>query len=106
MNQIKEPPWLSSKVDQRFALLRHRVDTDEVDADTLVMVMLTEPPEGSSLLTKARWERSCDNCGTYCPPQESADESTNFYVGHCVRRLYGAPVAFVFGTCARCRGAS
>ena len=93
----KTPPWLAAKIDQRMALLEQAVGNKTLDV-SLVMTPLTEPREGASDAEHQRWDRSCDNCGRYCPP------AADFYTGHVVRFLSnGTRVYISFGVCINCK---
>lgn len=62
----------------------------------VVMFQLTEPPEGASREVIERYDRTCDNCGAYCP------DPVPFYTGWVRRNLGSTPVEVTFGVCARC----
>lgn len=92
-----EPPaWLISLVDQRMALVEESVGKmPPASLPTIVMTPLCEQP---SIIDFDRWNRSCDCCGTYCPPAD------HFYGGHITRTLRnGIPVNMTFGVCQSCK---
>jgi hypothetical protein len=86
------PAWLEAAVDQRLALIDKHL---RVTPAPLIITPLAEPPENSTALQRARWERSCDCCGKYCPyPRE------DFYTGHVQRTAKsGALVIITLGVC-------
>lgn len=92
-----EPTWLVSKIDQRLALMEeHMGNAADVPAQ-VVMTPLTEPGEDATKEDFERWERTCDNCGRYCPPD------SEFYTGHSVRMRGEVQVIFMFGVCPDCK---
>lgn len=102
MSAEKEPPWLIAMVDQKLALMEDVLGAaldaqrDDVVADYAVIISpLAEPEEGASAQEMARWERTCDNCATFCP-------GLNFWTGHVVRDFHGRQVIFTFGACSKC----
>lgn len=92
-----EPPWLLAKIDQRVAAFKAEISAKKAvnisDYDTLVMP-LTEPPEGATRQRIQMWERTCDNCGRFCPGGLNA--------GHAHREWDGLPVLVFFGACNTC----
>src|SRR4051812_4755289 len=95
-----EPMWLKAKIDQRLALMEeHMGNAADVPAQ-VVLTPLTEPAEHASKAERDRWERTCDNCGTYCPAEKP------FYTGHVVRMRGEVQVIFMFGVCAPCKALS
>jgi len=92
-----EPAWLAAKVDQRLALMEeHMGDVSKLPTH-FVMTPLTEPEENASKEEFDHWERTCDNCGVYCP------WPTDFYTGTTVRMRGETQVIFTFGVCATCK---
>ncbi len=95
--RTQEPSWLTAKVDQRVQLLGDVVPLKVHVIPGLIMLTLSEPPEDASQAEADRWERTCDNCGTYCP------DETLFYTGVCQREKDGKQVLVAFGSCPRCK---
>lgn len=95
MARMNEPAWLAAKIDQRVAFLRTHGVGPEVDAD-FVMTPLTEP-EGEGGAAMDRWERTCDNCGAYCP------DPIPFWTGSAARDIGTVQVIIMFGTCKGCK---
>jgi len=115
------PAWLIAAVDQRLALMEEAIgetvaegiemfhaltgyrpgeDVDVVSkvmAGDIMMTPLTEPREGASKEELDRWERSCDNCGTWCP------DGQLFFTGQMVRDFHGSQVIIIFGMCPLCK---
>ena len=96
------PSWLTAKVDQRLALMVTTISafgdpTPALDKYTIMMTLLTEPPEGSTPGDIAKWERTCDNCGRYCSDDEA------FFTGTTVRERWGTQILFTFGSCSKCK---
>lgn len=96
MRPLKHPAWLRAQLDQLLAHLADAMPPGPIAAD-IVMVMLSEPPEGSSQAEIERWERSCDNCGHWCAPGE------DLMMGMSMEQLpNGIPVQVSFGACRQC----
>jgi len=90
-----EPTWLRASIDQRLALMeQHMGNAADVPAN-VVMTPLTEPEENATDHDREVWERTCDNCGAYCPDE--------FYTGHSVRMRGNVQVIFMFGVCPSCK---
>lgn len=88
------PPWLQSLVDQRLALIEQHLPPAEF---TIVMTPLVEPAEDTKQGVDF-WERCCDNCQRYCPPD------TEFYTGSIQERLRdGRMVVMTYGVCPSCK---
>ncbi len=100
MADAKEPAWVTARVDQLIAKVRHVLGEDVTFPQTLVMTPLTEPDENSSPAEWEVWERTCDNCGKHCPHPEK------FYSGHVVRHVFGTQMLITFGVCSDCRKVS
>lgn len=102
---IPTPPWLDAKADQLLAKVRREAGLTP-DAlkragysgpRNVVMMPLTEPKEGSSPKQRDRWERTCDNCGRYCP-----HPAVPFGTGILVRDWEGVRILIGYGACRRC----
>jgi len=91
------PAWLTSKIDQRMALIDERVTPVSISRGPvpLIVTPLTEPGENATPLQMERWERTCDACGKYCPyPKE------DFFNGQVQRTTKtGMLVIIFFGVC-------
>src|SRR5215470_3360685 len=94
-----EPTWLAAKIDQRLALMKEKgaLDIARESGTNFVMTPLTEPDEGASKAEFEAWDRTCDNCGAYCP------YPTDFYTGNSVRHEGVVQIVFTFGVCATCK---
>lgn len=99
---IREPAWLLAAVDQHLARIKGTVGTN-LDRLTEVMPIittpLTEPAPGASKEEMERWERVCDNCGTY------VEEGVIFFTGSVQRTIGKMPVLIFFGCCRTCKDA-
>jgi hypothetical protein len=95
----REPAWLTAMIDQRMALMEEHLGNPANVPANVVMTPLTEPEEDATNADRERWERTCDNCGTYC------DNDTPFYTGSTVRMRGNVQVIFMFGVCAPCKEA-
>lgn len=99
MNEIimDQPPWLLAKIDQLVARMKESGASKEY-FDTIgievVLVMLTEPPEGATDDEVARWEASCDNCGRWSP--------RDLMSGSATRHAFGRRLLIGFGVCPVC----
>ena len=91
---MAEPAWLTSKADQRLALLAEHVDAELTRGAGVLMTSLTDPPADTPI-ARARWERTCDNCGTVCT-------TAPFYTGHVGRVLHSLQVIITYGVCKPC----
>jgi len=98
MSRTTEPAWVTFLADQRLARILYALGGHLPPPDQYEVVMnpLTEPDEDTDW---ERWERTCDNCGTFCP------EGEDFYAGVTSREHEGQQVIFTFGACAACAGA-
>jgi hypothetical protein len=68
-------------------------------AEIMVMLMLSEPPEGSTPEVQDAWEVTCDRCSAYC-----GDEDTDFFTGAvAVVDARGRRITVTFGLCEACR---
>lgn len=86
------PAWLMAAIDQRIAKVDEALGSNIPEA--IVMTMLTEPEGDNS----ERWERTCDNCGTFVP------EGTEFFTGTVSGKLRtGMPIVITFGSCRACK---
>lgn len=94
---MKDMTWILSAVDQRVAMIAD-VLGPTITAMPIVMTTLTEPPEGEDATAEdfERWERTCDNCGAYCP------SDSGFLTGQATREVLGTQVIVTFGACPRC----
>jgi hypothetical protein len=98
---FEEPAWLTAKVDQRLAFMLQEMGGKLPNiGQNVVLTLLTEYGEGATQEEKDRWERTCDNCGLFCPG------ATTFYTGQVARYHMGKRVEFTFGSCPKCVGRS
>jgi Pyruvate/2-oxoacid:ferredoxin oxidoreductase delta subunit len=89
-----EPAWLAKKADALIARLKEQGLT-EFPGHTVVMMTLTEAESPEAI---ERWERTCDNCSTYCPDQDL------FFTGQVVREFDdGTKLVITFGACPLCK---
>lgn len=97
---LEHPPWVTAMVDQRLAQMREAVGGSlavfALTGASVVMTMLTEPPEDATRKQINRWERACDRCGVYCPG--------SFYTGAIQREVEGIQFAIAYGACPLCAG--
>lgn len=92
MSEPPLPAWLTSKVDQRLALLEEHLPVPP-DDKVIVMTPLTEPRPGATRRELNHWERTCDACDKFCRHEP-------FFTGHLTRHLKnGLTVAITFGVC-------
>lgn len=90
---VDTPAWLAAKVDQLIARVEHQIPP-EAYAGALVMLPLAEPEPGVDF---DRWDRTCDNCGTYVPGDGFFSISSQRHLSN------GTPVIITAGTCRRCK---
>jgi hypothetical protein len=94
-----EPAWLLAKVDQRLTLMREKVGEPEVfkklGAPDLILTPLSEPLTEPTPEQLERWDRTCDNCGKYCPH--------DLWTGSVSRDWGGLQVVMTFGVCPDCK---
>ena len=104
-----EAPWLSAMVDQRVALMVEHgaLEIARENGTLLVMSLLDEGDEEMTDEQRERWERTCDNCGKYVPPEpeRGRDGYTGFYTGYTARRIEGVQIMLAFGVCGTCKDA-
>lgn len=94
-----EPAWLTAKVDQRLALMADMIwQPDVLTGYVAVVTTLTEPAEGCGPHEYAQWDKSCDNCGKYCP--------ATGLDGTVRRELMGVTVEVAYRMCRQCGGAA
>lgn len=75
------PAKLVAMIDQRVAFIKEQTKDVGFGLANTIVSALTEPDENASDLDYERWERTCDMCGTYVPPEAS------FYNGAVLRPL-------------------
>lgn len=92
---ITPPVWLGAKVDQRLALMDEAIPDRPKDA--IIAMFLAEPDPSATKEESDRWDRSCDNCGTYCPEGEA------FYTGTLRLNHRNQRVIVTLGVCSACR---
>lgn len=93
------PAWLVAAIDQRVTLMVNAVGGTLPPEKDVIFTHLNEPPEGEAA-TKAdfaRWDRTCDNCGRFCEPQDP------FYVGTATETVQNATVVISYGVCRDCK---
>lgn len=95
---VKEPPWVTALLDQRIQALKtgewkgHGMFNDIAK---VVVVPLRDKPEE---VDSEEWERTCDNCGTYCPP----GPEDSFYSGMIEKLVNDLRLIFFYGMCPEC----
>lgn len=93
-----EPAWFTSKVDQRLALMEHKLDADVAKMTNILLTPLTEPEEGATAEEYKRWDSTCDGCGKFVHPKF-------LITGHTTRELKkfpGVQIIITFGACGHC----
>jgi hypothetical protein len=98
--QYKEPAWLLAKTDQKLADMRDNLTADRLAGFKAVLIPLFDPAPGVDDTGGGRWDRTCDNCGKYCP------DGTPYFVGQTKREMHGKSVFLTFGACSECIGIS
>lgn len=93
----ERPAWLIEAVTERMAkdqaVLANAMAATQ---SNIVMVFLSEPAEDTPPEERERWERTCDNCGRYCPDEEQ------FFTGLVHMPLGNGHVEVTFGACPDC----
>lgn len=100
----KTPTWLIEKVDKRVALILEKggiAMTKEAGSD-FMFTFLDEGDHEMSSEEFERWERTCDRCGRFIPP-DAPDGPDGFYTGHIAREFEGVQIVLAFGICGTCR---
>lgn len=98
-----EPAWLTAKIDQRIQLMRDSGAFEIAsESQPLIFSFLDEGDHEMTPEEFRVWERTCDNCGRYCPP--TGDMA--FYTGHAGREIEGRQVILAYGVCDDCRPAN
>lgn len=98
-----EPAWLTAKIDQRIQLMRDKGAFEIAsESQALIFSFLDEGDHEMTPAEFARWERTCDRCHRYCPP----DGGMAFYTGHAMREIEGRQVILAFGVCDECKEAT
>lgn len=100
-----EAPWLQAKVDQRvqFMVEHGALDMARESGGKFVMSFLDEGKEDMTEEERERWERTCDNCGRYIPPEPERPGYTDFYTGYTQRIIDGVQIVLAFGVCGTCK---
>ena len=110
MNIEIEAPWLQAKVDQRIEfMVRHgALDIARENGTRFVTSYLDEGEEEMTKEERERWERTCDSCGRYVPPEPGADREDydNFYTGYTARTVEDVKIMLAFGVCGTCKNLS
>lgn len=65
-------------------------------SSNIVVTFLNEPADSATPEEREKWERTCDNCGRYCPDDEQ------FYSAMALRPLLNGRVEITFGSCLGC----
>jgi hypothetical protein len=63
---------------------------------TVVMLMLTEPPEEATKEERDAWETQCDRCGAQC-------KGKDFHTGSLTPNQFGGRINITFGLCPACK---
>jgi hypothetical protein len=105
MNATSVPPvpprWLTTAADLRIGFMLEQMGGDVPEGYPFILTPLTEPPEHFTDEERERWERTCDNCGKFCP------EDTEFYTGAIGREVTeDTRIEIMFGACPACVGAA
>jgi len=102
-----EPPWLAAKTDQKVAFMAEHgaLDLARENGSMFIMSLLDEGEEEMTDEERERWERSCDNCGKYVPPEPERANYTAFYTGYTARTVDGVQIMLAFGVCGTCKEA-
>lgn len=90
------PAWLVAAVEQRVAFLVEQMGGRLPPGYPVVLTMLTEPPEGATDAERERWERICDHCGVWVPPDRE------LVTGSVGRRRGPTLVEITYGACPAC----
>jgi hypothetical protein len=97
---IVEPPWVVAAVDQRLAQMDPFFKGFNAQAGNLVVTPMCELDHEPTEAELKLWDRTCDRCRTYCPPE------VGFYTGHVARQRWGTRVVLTFGVCKNCKAES
>jgi hypothetical protein len=99
------PPWLAEKIEARLAFMVEHgaLDIARESGARFVVSFLNEGDEHMSDEERERWERTCDRCGKYVPPEPERDNYTEFYTGHMARTVEGVQIFMAFGICGDCK---
>ncbi len=99
------PTWLVEKIDARLAFMVEHgaLDIARESGARVIMAFLDEGSEHMTEEERERWERTCDNCGKYVPPEPERDNYTEFYTGHMARTVEGIQILMAFGVCGTCK---
>lgn len=101
------PAWLTSKLDQRLAKLEDQAGSAISSSGAEVIMTPLSEPQDFGITDFDIWERSCDFCGGYSPPQteeEVAEHGADFFTGNYTHELKsGQKVIITFGVCKACR---
>lgn len=95
MTEATAPVWLVAMADARVAFMLDQMGGVPAGYP-FVLTPLTEPPLDHTEEQRERWERSCDNCGTYCP------DGTDFLTGLIGRDIGDTRIEITFGACPEC----
>lgn len=95
-----EPAWLTAKVDARLAEIKEAGGfLISAEQQPIIMTFLDEGDPDMTEEEQERWERTCDNCGRYCPTVGGMA----FYTGHVLRFVEDRQVLMAYGVCDDCR---
>jgi hypothetical protein len=105
MNVEEEMPWLTAMIDQRVAFMVEKgaLDIAREAGTNFVMSLLDEGREDMPAEEIERWERTCDHCGKYVPPEPERPNYTEFYSGYVTRVVEGVQIMLAFGVCGTCK---
>jgi hypothetical protein len=94
-SMMREPAWVTALADQRVAEIAARTTPALLATYAVVLSPLVDMPDGADV---DRWERTCDNCGTFVP------EGPTFNAGMVQREAHGKQVILSYGACDPCLG--
>ena len=108
MNLFVEAPWLQAKTDERVELMvkAGALNVARESGTAFLMSLLDEGSEDMTEEEQEQWERTCDNCGRYIPPETNPGVGgyyAEFYTGYTTREVDGVQIMLAFGVCGTCK---
>jgi len=92
---VPVPAWLTSKIDQRLALMEQAGVFDVGLEDySMILTPLSDP---NPLESVTEWDRTCDRCGTF------VEDEGEFWTGQVTTRHKGHHVTITYGVCGPCK---
>lgn len=96
MTKPDPPAWVQAAVDQRIAAMKpFLAEIKKFPERTVILTPLSEPPDEADDHARLLWERTCDCCNYFVPPERK------FFTGHMEHEMTDKNIVLVLtlGVC-------